>query len=143
MRFLLVVALLAWARAAGAEPPACPAKGTPLLEIHHVVEGSHESSIVKLYESGALVIDATTAEGKPAHSGSGCLDKQRLDQVKDDLAKSPWKVTHADFTCKAFSPKLTIYYLHGKKRYTKRLCGAEILDDVTAKNLDEIERFLK
>jgi hypothetical protein len=144
-QLLLITALAgtAFATPDPAKAKTCVAKGTPIFEIDRLVDGSKESTTVKLYASGALSMEATTADGKPGAGSSNCLDKETLDKVTTDIKASPWQVMHNRIHCMAVSANSTVYSVNGKKVFTARLCNADMLDEKSAKNLQEIESLLK
>jgi hypothetical protein len=111
----------------------CSAQGTPLFEIRYVSELEQPSRSTAIYANGAW-----TQNGK-----SGCLSKQTIGSLRDVIKQSPWETTTKQFTCRAYSPNWTEYYVNGVREYTARMCGAESLDEKSLGAIKIIEDELK
>ena len=101
-------------------PPvaSCSASGTPLFEIR------------RRSDDGPTLTTAIYANGAWTHDGkSGCLSKHTIGSLGDVIRQSPWDTTTKQFTCRAYSPNYTEYYVNGTREYTARMCGAETLDE--------------
>jgi hypothetical protein len=107
----------------------CRANGTPLFEIRDKSEAAEPTSSVAIYSNGAWTHQAIDKDGHLGALTTGCLEKQTLMSMRDVINKSPWDMTVARITCRAYSASYTEYYVHGQREYTARLCGAERLDE--------------
>lgn len=107
----------------------CAPAGTPLFEIRHRSEMAEPTWTTSIYSNGAWTYQPVDKDGHLAASASGCLDKRTLISLRDVINQSPWDMTKAQMTCRAYSPSYTEYYVRGQREYTARLCGAERLDD--------------
>jgi hypothetical protein len=154
-----VIIMIALASSVAAADPAvqkaasCSTKGTPIFEIERRDRDSKESSVLKLYASGALSSISTTANGKPGPHSTTCLDKESLDKVTADLKASSWKIEKRSrgHDCVAMaSSERSVYSVHGTRVYTMQHCImvntvgglVQTLDAASQKNLDEIERLI-
>ena len=129
--------------APGSRPvPACSDAGGVLFEIDHKVEMNSpltdvpETSELKLYEGGKWVL----TKGK--QTASGCLSKQQMKVISDDLARADWKFSIAEAACAAISSSYTQYSSHGKVVWAQHMCQLEYLNDKSRQSLDEIEKIL-
>lgn len=111
----------------------CVAQGTPLFEIRRLSDLEQPSHVTAIYSNGAW-----TENGK-----SGCLSKHRIGSLRSVIHQSPWDTTTKQFTCRAYSPSYTQYYVNGKLEYTARMCGAESLDAKSLGAIKIIEDELK
>jgi hypothetical protein len=125
-----------------ASAPACPAEGVPLFEVRHRSDFKESTSTVSIYSSGAWTFQPIDKDGHAGALTTGCFDKATTKTLHQLVEKSPWDVTLARITCKAYSPRSTDYYVHGQLEYTARLCGAQILDEKSRAALEIIEKEL-
>ena len=123
-------------------PVTCSASGDVIFEIDHKVEMNSplenlpEVSELKLYAGGKWL----RTQGKQV--ASGCLSKDQMKTITDDLARADWKFSIAEATCAAISSGYTQYSSHGKVVWSEHMCQAEYLNDKSRQSLDEIEKLL-
>ena len=135
---LLLAALVVLPMTARADAPACKAGGAIMVEVD---KRHDEKSVVdtKVFGAGGWI--QHVVRGDLAEEHHGCLTADQRAKL-DRLVKSvPWKIETARITCKAMSLDSTVYTVAGKS-WTQRLCGAEHLDDKSAKALAEIESIV-
>jgi hypothetical protein len=158
MKTLLVASLLSVSFTAGAVPTppdlphpppmdrapaaACSDSGGVLFEIDQKIEMNSpledmpQTSELELYEGGKW----TLTKGK--QTSSGCLSKQQMKTISDDLARADWKFAIAEAACAAISSSYTQYSSHGKVVWSQHMCQLEYLNDKSRRSLDEIEKIL-
>jgi hypothetical protein len=155
---LLLVALTATAAADGSgagapsfrarpAPPACTAKGASIIEIEVAFDAMGgqpgHSTTTAVYANGAWTrLRRDDHQRASAAPSTGCLDKKQLDAVQADLKAATWKITHKRITCKAISARHVIYRIAGTQKWDSHVCGADVVDDVTAKALADIDTQL-
>ena len=127
MKLIAAALVLAAAPAAYADNT-CKATGTPIFEVDDMVDKSSTEKVTEkqtqLYASGAWTITTDTTR-------TGCLDKQRMTEIRDHLQQMPWKISHPRIRCMAISEKFTVYKIDGQTKFTQRVCGPDVLDDKT------------
>lgn len=147
MKTLLLVLCVGCATAAAAPdktppapPPAasCKPTGEVVFEIADLVDQQPTAKVKQLYATGAWTATNTDEAGKSSDGGSGCLPKDKLDNVRANLKAMTWTVRHNRIHCMAVSPNHTVYKVGGKTMWTQRVCSADTLDDKNQKLLDEI-----
>lgn len=114
----------------------CAATGTPMFEMRHRSDAREATSTIALHASGAWTFQPIDADGRLGALSTGCLDKSTMQSLRSVIEQSPWDTTTSQITCRAYSPRFTEYFVHGRHEYTARLCGAQRLDD---KSLGAIE----
>ena len=111
----------------------CSTQGTPLFEIRKLSDLEQTPYVISVYANGAVA--------KPGETR--CLSKHTIGSLRDVIHQSPWETTTKQFTCRAYSPNWTEYYVNGKLEYTARMCGAQTLDAKSLGAIKIIEDELK
>lgn len=149
--FVLLGTLVATATVASAQPaphqpppppPPCLVSGPPIFEIDHLESGSKVAQVAKLFASGAWTSDETDASGKAGRHGNGCLEGGALKQARADLAAAKWQISHPKIHCMAMSANYTVYKVNDKAVFESHVCGNDILDDVSATSVADLEKLL-
>jgi hypothetical protein len=112
--------------------PACTTQGVPLIEIRDRSETDRETTTTKIFESGAWI----------ANGERGCFDRKELRAIRQAVASAPWKITSSAIACFAYDPNFTEYVVHGKLRFTDRLCSGKTADTETRETIDLIKQEL-
>ena len=123
-------------------PPTCSDAGGVLFEIDHKVEPSVEevaieTSELKLYEGGKWTFHSSSKR-----TASGCLSRDQMKTISDDLARATWTGKTAQAMCAAVYLGYTQYSSHGKAVWTQHMCQIEYLDEASRRSLDEIEKII-
>jgi hypothetical protein len=153
---LVVLTATAWADGSGAAsrqgfaprpvPATCPIKGASIIEIEVAFDamlGQHpHSTVTSVYANGAWTRLRRSEDQKTPTPHVGCLDKKQLDAIQADLKAATWTITHNRITCKAISARHVIYRIAGKQKWDSHVCGADVVDDKTAKALADIDAQL-
>jgi hypothetical protein len=126
-----------------AQPPGClPTPDAPLVELDYKDSRAHAPQrTVTVWESGAWLVEETV-DGSSTKHATGCLAAAERKAIVDDVAAAPWQVTLHDITCHALSSSSTIVKIRGKLVVERRLCGADALDNESAKRLAAIEKLV-
>lgn len=114
-------------------PPSCSDRGGVLFEIDHL---QYQQSELELFEGGKWTFHSKTREAQ------GCLSRDQMKTIRDDLARATWTGNVADAMCAAVSLGYTQYSTHGKTVWTQRMCQLEYLDATSRRSLDDIENIL-
>jgi hypothetical protein len=120
-------------------PPAhntCSTHGTPMLEIRERSETSTAITTKRIYSSGGWTLNSDSATAR------GCFDRKELRAIRQALQHAAWKVTSSPIACFAYDPNFTEYVLHGKLRYTHRMCSGKTADAGTLEAIDLVNREL-
>jgi hypothetical protein len=115
---------------------ACTVGGTPLLEIRERSETSKSVTTKRIYSTGAWTLRSDTATAK------GCFDRKELGSIRRALQRAPWQVTSSPVACFAYDANFTEYVLHGRLRYTHRMCSGKTADYDTLAAIDLVNREL-
>lgn len=115
---------------------ACQARGTPLLEIRERSETSAAVTTKRIYASGAWTLSTEDATAR------GCFSQQELRAIRRAVQRAPWHATKSRIACFAYDPNFTEYVVHGRLRYTHRLCSGSIADARTLAAIEVIQREL-
>ncbi|HEY5927433.1 MAG TPA: hypothetical protein VIV11_37370 [Kofleriaceae bacterium] len=122
-----------------ASPPhnnTCSTHGTPMLEIRQKSEVDSAVTTKRIYSSGAWTLKSDTATAR------GCFSKKELKSIRRAVQQAPWKVTSSPIACFAYDPNFTEYVLHGRLRYTHRMCSGKTADHDTLEAIELVEREL-
>jgi hypothetical protein len=117
-------------------PTTCATSGTPLLEIRERSETSTAITTKKIYSSGGWTLNSDDATAR------GCFDRKELRTIRRALQRAAWKVTSSPIACFAYDPSYTEYLLHGKLRYTHRMCSGKTADTGTLEAIDLVNQEL-
>ncbi|HUJ59191.1 MAG TPA: hypothetical protein VLX92_11885 [Kofleriaceae bacterium] len=144
MKTTLAILLLGTAVAGAAPATKCgPVHGTPIYENDHKdTRATEPTRSVKVYDNGSWMFEVTTPDGKVAASSSGCLDESDLKQVRADLKKAKWKISHPRIHCMAISSSYSVLKVDGKEVFEAHTCGNDVLDDVSARSEADIEKII-
>lgn len=58
------------------------------------------------------------------------------------MQRAPWRVTASPIACFAYDPSFTEYVLHGRLRYTHRMCSGKAADAETLEAIELVHREL-
>jgi hypothetical protein len=121
-----------------ASPPhnTCSTSGAPMLEIRERSETSAAITTKRIYASGAWTLKSDNATAR------GCFDRKELKSIRRAVQQAPWKVTSSPIACFAYDPNFTEYVLHGKLRYTHRMCSGKTADFATMEAIELVNREL-
>lgn len=122
-----------------APPPhhtTCQASGVPLLEIRERAEIAMPTSTTTIYASGAWTYVPVDKDGTRGAIERGCFDTKELREIRKAVQRAPWQVTVSRIACFAYDPTFTEYRVHGKLRFTERMCSGKTAD---ADTMDAIE----
>lgn len=122
---------------APAHPDVCATRGTPLLEMRDLSEVDKQSTTTKIFASGAWTIDTNGRR-----TDSGCFDRKELRAIRRAVQRAPWKVTSSPIACFAYDPDFTEYRIHGRLRFTERMCSGKTADNVTLRAIDLVKQEL-
>lgn len=114
----------------------CTAHGTPLFEMRERSEVSRPEVTTKIFQSGAWSVES---DGKVEE---GCFDRRELRAIRRAVASAPFKITSSPIACFAYDPNFTEYYVHGKLRFTERMCSGKAADSVTQEALALVKQDL-
>ena len=117
---------------------ACRPSGSVVFEIDHRVDPGAKiaTSAVKVFGNGAWTRDETDGDGKRGAQRTGCLAKPDVQRLQTTLAGATWKINVKGIRCMAMSAEFTVYQVHGKTVFTRRLCNGETLDENSRTKLD-------
>jgi hypothetical protein len=115
---------------------ACTTQGVPLIEIRDRSEIDRPTTTTKIFESGAWT---TETQGNLER---GCFDRKELRSIRQSVASAPWKVTSSPIACFAYDPNFTEYVVHGKLRFTDRMCSGKQADSETRNTIELIKQEL-
>ena len=122
-----------------ATPPqsnTCSTHGTPLLEIRERSETSSAVTTKKIYASGGWTLKSDDSKAR------GCFSQKELRSIRRAVQRAPWKVTKSPIACFAYDPSFTEYVLHGRLRYTHRMCSGTTADTKTLAAIDLVNMAL-
>jgi hypothetical protein len=122
-----------------ASPPqhnTCSTYGTPMLEIRERSETSTAITTKRIYSSGGWTLNSDTATAR------GCFSRKELRSIRRALQRAAWKVTSSPIACFAYDPNYTEYVLHGRLRYTHRMCSGKTADAGTLEAIELAQREL-
>src|SRR5262245_49551012 len=102
-------------------PPhtACTTRGVPLLEIRERSELDKPTITTKIFTSGAWTVESA------GDLGRGCFDRDELRAIRRAVQHAPWQTTSSPIACFARDPNFTDYLVHGKLRFTERMCSGK------------------
>ena len=108
-----------------------------MLEIRERSETSRTITTKRIYASGAWTVHTGRARAE-----RGCFDKKELKSIRRAVQRAPWKVTSSPIACFAYDPNFTEYVLHGRLRYTHRMCSGKTADSETMAAIDLVNAEL-
>lgn len=114
----------------------CTTTGTPLIEMRERSEIARPEITTKIFESGAWTVET---EGRVEN---GCFDRKELRSIRRAIQHAPFKVTSSPIACFAYDPNFTEYLVHGKLRFTERLCSGKRADNKTQEALALVKQDL-
>jgi hypothetical protein len=120
--------------------PACDASGDVLFEVDHELgtDPVTPQSADILYASGGW--RSTDTKGK---NTTGCMMDAELATARRDVESSPWtSVPNSGASCGAITLEHTVYKARGKVVWVNAGCSPNHLDEVSAKNLDELGKLV-
>jgi hypothetical protein len=114
----------------------CTTTGTPLLEMRERSEIARPEITTKIFESGAWTVES---DGRVE---TGCFDRKELRSIRRAIQHAPFKITSSPIACFAYDPNFTEYLVHGKLRFTERLCSGKRADNKTQEALALVKQDL-
>jgi len=118
-------------------PPAtCTLQGVPLLEIRERSETHKPTVTTKIFESGAWLVESDR------DTDSGCFDRKELRAIRRAVQRAPWQITSSPIACFVYDPNFTEYLVHGKLRFTERMCSGKAADFETLQAIDLVKKEL-
>jgi len=119
-------------------PPhhACTTQGVPLFEIRERSEIAKPEVTTKIFESGAWTV------ASDGHTDRGCFDHKELREIRRAVQRAPWQITSSPIACFAYDPNFTEYLVHGKLRFTERMCSGKTADVETLEAIDLVKKEL-
>jgi hypothetical protein len=126
-------------------PPECKPSKVVLFEVDQRVDARTKQStaVTRLFDGGAWSRQVFDLDGKPANKTDGCLRPNQLDSIRDELRRAKWKLFRSRITCRAYSPRYTVYTWKGRRLLTERICGPEGLDEDSRAALARIVAILR
>jgi len=114
----------------------CTTQGPPLLEIRQGSDNAGTTTTTRIYASGAW----TLAGG--GHRERGCFDRTELRAIRSAVQRAPWKITSSPIACFAYDPNYAEYLVHGRLRYTARMCSGKSADSETLRAIGLVSKEL-
>ena len=140
---LILLGLIATTAPAFADPsPTCRAEGISLFAIDHQSMNHQPTSLTTAYPTGAWTFIAKDGAGKVTAKKQGCLDKAATAALAKLIADAPWTTTTKRINCKMLATTWTVDSANGKEVFQERACGKLLLDDRSAKALEQIHALL-
>ena len=124
-------------------PPSCKPEGDVVFERAKKANAGAkvQTSTTRVYATGAWTFAEREADGSAGTTKSGCVDKDTLARLADDVKTAPWTVTIPRVRCMARSQTFVEYSAHGKTLFEQQVCG-KTLDQDSANKLADIEAVL-
>ena len=127
-----------------AGPPhnTCTTQGVPLFEIRERTDESANPRLARpevttrIFDSGAWAVDTD------GHVETGCFDRKELREIRRAVQRAPWTITSSPIACFAYDPNFTEYFVHGKLRFTERMCSGKTADFETREAIDLVKKEL-
>jgi hypothetical protein len=114
----------------------CTTTGTPLFEMRERSEIARPEITTRIFETGAWTVES---EGKVE---TGCFDRKELREIRRAVQRAPFKITSSPIACFAYDPNFTEYRVHGKLRFTERMCSGKRADNKTQEALALVKQDL-
>ena len=118
----------------------CQRRGALLVSEVHKYGMDVGPSGIELYASGAWHIYHHDPKAMDQLDASGCITDKELAELKDALAKAPWKITHSEVTCDAIGYGST-EWSDGKHKFSQELCGHDSIDSATEKAFAIVQKL--
>ncbi len=120
-----------------AATPTCTIHGVPVIEIRDGSDNSKQITSTKIFVSGAWTIETNSKLTE-----EGCFTRKELRSIREAVQKAPWKTTDSPIACFAYDPNFTQYIVHGKLRFTDRMCSGKTADTKTREAIDLVKAEL-
>jgi hypothetical protein len=114
----------------------CTTTGTPLFEMRERSEIARPDITTKIFQTGAWTVES---EGRVEN---GCFDRKELRSIRRAIQHAPFKITSSPIACFAYDPNFTEYLVHGKLRFTERMCSGKRADNQTEEALALVKQDL-
>ena len=128
-----------WVSFLFATPPPhdpCALQGVPLFEIRERSEADKPTTTTKIFDSGAWTVASDVGTER------GCFDRKELRAIRRAVQRAPWQITSSPIACFAYDPDFTEYLVHGRLRFTERMCSGKTADFKTLQAIELVKQEL-